>query len=414
MSPPLPVMTSLCPFCALLCDDLPASALHPGGDEAVDCPRLVAARRTLAGPMPPPRIKGQPASLEEALERAALRLGQSRLPLVLLAGADVATAKAAVALAEGLRGVLDLDRGGRPPVDALVRARRSMVLATLAEVRRRADLVLLVGTDGTTALPRLFPRVLNPPSAGREQASRMRRIVRLGAGFRSRTGVEDIACAQDQLHQAVAVLRAHIAGHRLPPSPLAARADLARLAHDLRRARYAVVVWHAAELPTARAELIVGMLGGLVQELHAHTRALGLPLAALPTSADKVALWQSGMAPPLSWRDGAPDGEPRLWDGARLLASGRVDRLLWVGLLPEARPPVTTVPTIALHHPGIAPEAEIAVPVAVPGIHADATFHRLDGVVVLRARRVTAEATLPTAAALLESLRRRLGLGGAA
>ncbi len=407
-------MIALCPFCALLCDDLPAAALRPDGHEAVDCPRLTAARSTLAGPVPPPRIEGRPASLEDALERAALRLRQSRLPLVLLAGADVVTARVAVALAEGLRGVLDLDRGGRPPVDALVRARRPMVLATLAEVRRRADLVLLVGTDGTTALPRLFARVLNPPPMAGAEGPRTRRIVRLGAGFTSRTGVEDIACAQDELHQALAVLRAHVAGRRLPPSPLAARADLARLADDLRRARYAVVVWHAAELPAARAELIVDMLAGLVQELHAHTRALGLPLAVLPTSADKVTLWQSGMAPPVSWRDGAPDGEPRLWDGGRLLASGRVDRLLWLGLLPDARPPTTTVPTIALHHPGIAPEAEIVVPVAVPGIHADATFHRLDGVVVLRARRVAEESTLPTAATVLESLRRRLGRGGAA
>ncbi len=400
---------SLCPFCPLLCDDVPALALRDPAATAPPCPRRRAAvARLAAAGEAVPRIDGRPASRDEALDRAADLLAAARMPLLLWAGGDVAAARATVALAERLRSGLDVDRGGRPAADAVLRARTPLVLATLAEVRNRADLVLLFGTDGTTVLPRLLPRVLRPSRAIAAEHLRTRRIVRIGEGFAPVEGVEDIPCPAETLHRAAAVLRARVKGHRLPPSPLAGRDDLAALAEALRGARYAVVIWHAAELPPPRAEPVIEMLAGLVRDLNRERRAVALPLAGgFGGTLEKVALWQTGTNVPLSFADGAPDGEPRRFDGARLAAAGRVDLRLWIGAGVDADPPAGPGPLIALHHPARRPDAAVALPVAIPGIHTDSTLFRLDGVVALRARAMT-PSVLPSAAETLAALRRRL------
>ncbi len=150
------------------------------------------------------------------------------------------------------------------------------------------------------------------------------------------------------------------------------------------------------------------MLAGLVRHLDRTTRAVALPLAGgFGGTLEKVALWQTGTNVPLSFADGTPDGEPRRFDGARLAAAGRVDARLWIGAGVDADPPPGSGPLVALHHPARRPDAAVALPVAVPGIHTDSTLHRLDGVVALRARAVVRTA-LPPAAEVLEALHRRL------
>ncbi len=94
--------------------------------------------------------------------RAAELLRASSLPLFGGLGTDVAGMREVLALAERTGGIVD--HAGSRGLLANVRAMQDggTVTATLAEVRNRADLVLLVGTDTKAIAPRLVERCLAP------------------------------------------------------------------------------------------------------------------------------------------------------------------------------------------------------------------------------------------------------------
>ncbi|MDZ7736047.1 MAG: hypothetical protein U5P41_08035 [Gammaproteobacteria bacterium] len=94
-----------------------------------------------------PRIKGKPASLDAAIDAAAGILGQSQQPLFAGLGTDVAGMRAAVALAEATRGVMDHMHGQALSNNYRVLQSRGWITTTLTEIRNRADLILFVGTD---------------------------------------------------------------------------------------------------------------------------------------------------------------------------------------------------------------------------------------------------------------------------
>ena len=85
----------VCPFCSLACDDLVVEA--EGASLRVvanGCPISVPAFARPLGDATP-RVGGQPASLEAAVERAAALLASSRLPLFAGLGTDTAGTRAA-------------------------------------------------------------------------------------------------------------------------------------------------------------------------------------------------------------------------------------------------------------------------------------------------------------------------------
>ncbi|GAC1396688.1 MAG: hypothetical protein NVSMB65_15830 [Chloroflexota bacterium] len=76
----------VCPYCALLCDDL---TVEVDGDTVVGCTGCgTAAERYIgaARERPDPILEGRPASLDDAVERAAALLAGARRPLVLVLG----------------------------------------------------------------------------------------------------------------------------------------------------------------------------------------------------------------------------------------------------------------------------------------------------------------------------------------
>lgn len=400
----------VCPFCALACDDLSIEAA--GGTLRVvntDCP---IARHEFARPSPTagPLVGGAPASLDEALARAAALLAASRLPLFAGLGTDVAGMRAVLALAERTGGIVDhwATRG----LMANLRAMQDggWVTTTLAEVRNRADLVLFVGTDGRATAPRFVERCLAP--AATLFGPLARHLVYLGEGLEPAPGIgaaiARLSCPSERLPEAVAILRALVAGHKVgagaPPGlDLAA---LAELAERLRAARYPVIVWAAHELPGRHPDLAVGSLAALTRELNAKGRAAGLPLAGPDNviGCNQVCGWQAGVPLRTNFAAGVPDHDPRRWSAQRLLAEGSVDRLVWIASLRDAPPPLTEVPTVVLLRPGNAlPQAaEVVIPVGVPGLDHEGAVYRTDGVVSLPVRRLRDNA-LPSVA---EALRR--------
>src|SRR5580692_10709700 len=109
-------------------------------------------------------IDGAPASLDEAAAAAAQLLARSHQPLIAGLGADIAGARAAIALAEQVGGVIEHRHSAALLRDLDCQRETGIMLTTPGEARVRADVVLLVGDALTEAWPSLTERLLAPPA----------------------------------------------------------------------------------------------------------------------------------------------------------------------------------------------------------------------------------------------------------
>lgn len=392
------VRAVLCPFCALLCDDL-AVAVEGERLEVIErgCARAVSAFATPVPADPRPQVAGEPVSFKVALARAAELLRTARLPLFAGLEADLTGLRAVVALAERTGGVVDAMAGEGARAQLLAVARAGWVATTLAEARNRPDLVLLVGDSWRETAPRLFERVLLP---AQRLARSPRRILQLGGAPPAEAAITHLPVPEERLGEVLAAVRALLRGRAMAPSEPACA-----LIEALRAASYRLLVWTPTTLPSP--VLTLHHLTALTRELNAQGRAAGLALAASPgaATARQLLLWQAGVPDPLSFADGAPEHDPFRWSGTRLLAEGGADLLLWIDALGTRLLPVSSVPVIALVRPGCAPSPPPAVmiPVATPGLDHAGDFFRTDSVVALRARPLRT-GSLPSVAEVLATL----------
>lgn len=414
MAQPRTIEDVVCPFCSLACDDLVIEAAG-AALRLVGPPCPLAEREFAAVPAAAaaPTIEGEPASLEAAVARAAAILSRARLPLYGGLGTDVAGVREVLALAELTGGVVD--HAGSDGLLANIRTMQDggWVTTTLAEVRNRADLVVFVATDAEAVAPRLVGRCLAPTET--LFGPLRRELVYLGDGLRLPTGamVSAVPCPPERLPAVLAQLRA--LATRDEPSgdgePVEA-ASLRELAGKLRRARYPVIVWVAATLPGRQADLLVGMLAGLIQALNATGRCVGLPLAGASNviGVNQVCAWQTGVPLRTSFAAGVPDHDPLRWSAQALLRNRLADALLWLSSLRKLPlPAADRVPTVALVRPGDPPPdaAEVVIPVGVPGLDHAGSLYRTDSVVAVPVAALR-EPVAPSAAAVLGAIRERL------
>ncbi len=391
-----------CPFCSLLCE---GDAPEVGGA----CTRARAMRlahgRTAfaAGPL----VDGATVPLEAALAAAASRLAGWRQPLFGGLGTDVAGARALYRLAAITGAICDHADGATLMHGVRAVQDRGQYIATIGEVRSRADLIVFVGTDGVAHFPELLAR-LGIGDAG----SPCRQAVFIGvdapASWPASVPQRHIAGSGD-LFADVQHLTALVAKQRVRGADPA----LAALADELHAATYAVLAWEGAALP-AEGALIVEALNRTVGTLNKKTRAatFGLGGSDGAFSVNQTFTWLSGL--PLRTRVSAQGlvHEPRLFDATRLLNDGAVDGLLWLSTFdPERLPPATALPRIVLGPPAMANALRDAamldgcvfIPVATPGLNADGHLFRTDGPVVLPVFAVRDDA-LPNAADVITQL----------
>src|ERR671922_2287629 len=152
-----------CLGCGCACDDI--TVVVRGG-------RIVEARRACPlgvrwfgdGSVPARVVGERGADLESALDDAAALLTSAELPLVYLAANISCEAqRAAVAIADRLRAVLDSVSSATAGGGILAAQRRGRAGATLGEVRNRADLLVFWGVDPAQAYPRFMARYVEPP-----------------------------------------------------------------------------------------------------------------------------------------------------------------------------------------------------------------------------------------------------------
>jgi len=381
---------TLCPFCGLGCGDIGID-LDPSGIAArpSGCPQADRLfQRSMAVPTDA-RLGGAAIPMDDAIAEAVRLLESSRAPLIAGLAADVEGVLTALSLAERIGATVDHERSEGLFRNLAVLRRFGWSVTTLAELRNRCDLVLVVGPDPAQGFPRLWERWVVPEPAF--VAGNGRSVVFLGGeplpetvrwlGARIETSGLDTD-TQTDLATLVGRLRTALAGRLAADDPMAA------LAARLRSARYAVVVWAAGLFDGPQPDLIVEGLVRLIRTVDGITRCAGLPLSGADNlvGANQACSWRTGFPLRTGFDGGGPLHDPDRFDWHRRLRDA--DVTLWISAFRPETPALATGGSVIMLAPPetiVAPEPALFIPVGTPGIDHPGDVFRADNVVALHA-----------------------------
>ncbi|HEY6895284.1 MAG TPA: hypothetical protein VI258_14005 [Rhodanobacteraceae bacterium] len=357
-------------------------------------------------------IAGESVSPAEAVHEAASILRRAIQPAFGGLATDVAGVRAVLDLADRTGGVVD-HLGSRALMRNMLPLQESgWITATFAEVRNRADLIIVAGTDVVSRFPRFFERVAFGDAMFVQNETRDVVFIGENAALDAVTraggrGARRIGCRNGSLAEIFGVLHGILTGSVVAHAPIdgVALETLQELAERMRRARYGVLAWAAADLDFSHADLAVAAMCSCVRVLNENTRFAALPLAGndADTTANQVCLWQTGYPLRIAFANGRIDYDPHRYGIDEALSSGDADALVWIASFDAERvPPATSVPVIVLARRGmrLAPPPAVQIDVATPGLDHAGHFYRGDSVVAVRLRALV-DSALPSVAAVI-------------
>jgi formylmethanofuran dehydrogenase subunit B len=365
-----------------------------------------------------PRIAGNAASFQEAVTKAATILTDTKEPVIGGCATDVNGMRALLSLADRIGAVVDNIGFNAARNNLLTLQDSGWMNTTLAEVKNRCDLLLVVGTDLESLVPRFFERYLWNEAMHLADA-KQRQVVYLGKAPSGNASTSPngekaqvLACEDGALPEVVAVLRALVKSQpiRAEQAGGIAVADLKAFADKLLAAKYSVVTWGAGALGiNNHAELIVQTVSEMIKDINDKgTRCSGLPLAGKDgdLTANQVCGWTTGYPARVRFAKGYPEYDPYLYDTAIMLKNGEADVLLWVQAFNvNAKPPVCDISTIVVGRCGMTfdKEPDVFIPVGTPGIDHVGHAYRTDNVVAIRLKKLR-DAGLPSTSEILSAI----------
>lgn len=368
-----------------------------------------------------PRVEGRLATLEEAAAKAAQILRRTNLPLIGGCATDVNGMRALLSLADRCGAVVDNMNFNAARRNLLTLQDTGWINTTLAEVKNRCDLLLVIGTDVEPLFPRFFERYLWNKESMFIDNTAARQVIFLGkepsgdaATAPDGRAPQVLACSDGDLPGVAAVLRALVNGAKVQAAEVGgiAVADLQTLADKLKQATYGVVTWAAGALNFSQAELTVQTVCEMIKAVNKTTRCSGLPLAGKEgeQTANQVCAWQTGYPARVRFSSGYPEYDPYLNATDHLLGSGEADALVWVSAFNvKAVPPQTDIPTVVVGRSGMTfdKEPDVYIPVGTPGIDHAGHAYRMDTVVAIRLKKLR-ESGLPSTAEVLGAVEQAL------
>lgn len=369
-----------------------------------------------------PRAAGQAVSLETAVAKAVELLSNTRQPVIGGCATDVNGMRALLAVADKTGAVVDNGNFNVARRNLLALQDSGWMNTTLAELKNRCDVLLVVGCDPEAFAPRFFERYLWNDEAMFIDDTANREVIYLGKAPSGDASTSPkgrkatvLPCADADLPGVTAVLSALLKGRPLQAQSVGgiALADLQAIADKLKAAQYGVVVWGAGALAFEQAELTVQTICNIVRDVNLQgSRCSGFPLGGKEgdQTANQVCGWTTGYPARVNFARGYPEYDPYLYDTQTMLNNGEADALLWVQTFNAgAVPPSSSLPTIVIGRSGMKfdKEPDIFIPVGTPGIdHAGHAF-RLDNVVAIRLKKLR-DSGLPSTAEVLAAIEQAL------
>jgi len=388
-----------CPHCGLLCDDisvqiddLSVQVIQPTDSF---CTRALTDASLTQDLLPTAKIDDNEASLEQALDKACEILRNSSMPLISGLITDVQACRNAIALTEKLSGVIDHANGSATRHGTAVMQRNGEVRTTLAEVRNRADCVVIFGNSVFEKFPRLLSKILSPKKTLGCKQSKNKKIFVLDLANEPQATTNTDASNITHLNLDFPLLESLV--YRLQevvtkPSDYFTNCDstteqLLALKQTILQSQYTTFIWTGGIFKQESAEQTVQALYESIKILMQQVRVAALPLSGSKgeVSANQVATWQTGVPLPVSFTTGVPIHNPMLYDGNTMLHNNEADSLVWISTYQSNdTPPNTDAPTIVLGHPKMnCPQAKVYIPTAVPGIDHKGLACRTDSVATL-------------------------------
>jgi formylmethanofuran dehydrogenase subunit B len=369
-----------------------------------------------------PRVDGKEVSLAVAVAKAAAVLKNTNQPVIGGCATDVNGMRALLALADRSGAVVDNMNFTGARNNFLALQDSGWMNTTLAEVKNRCDVLLVVGIDLEGFSPRFFERYLWNEESMFLADTGKREVIYLGKAPSGNASTSPsgqkaqvFECANEDLPDVVAVLRALVKGNpiRIDSVGGIAAADLQSIADKLLAASYSVVTWAAGALAYSQAELTVQTVSEMVKDINdRNTRSSGLPLGGKEgdQTANQVCGWTTGYPARTRFSSGFPEYDPFLNDTNSLLANGEADALVWVQAFnAKAVPPVTSLPTIVLGRSGMTFDQEpyVFIPIGTPGIDHAGHAYRMDNVIAIRLKKLR-ESGLPSTSDVLHAIEQAL------
>lgn len=346
--------------------------------------------------------------LERAVRHAAALLHSSRCP-VFSFDIDIHGTRAAIALAERVGASYDHANGaGLVRETALLTDGGGMFVAP-GEVRRRADVVVIVG-----ALPEIHRGFVTElaETVPDLTATNVREFFFIGNGkiptlpLNGRKTTTRLACGKASLGATLAALRAQCKGRQVS-APVS---KFARFQHALADARFPVFLFSGDAADTLALEMLQGLLADLSRKSRAS--ALHLPASESGWGSTLASTWMTGFPLRTGFARGFPEYDPWRFDAARQVAAGEADLHLWI--TEDAKKPIadgSTAKQIVLTKTARpVAHAEVTFAIGKAGVDHDAVAYsaRIGSLASVRAKAVS---DLPSAAAVIRSIAEHIPAG---
>jgi formylmethanofuran dehydrogenase subunit B len=352
-------------------------------------------------------LDGKAIALEDACKQAAKILTGATFPLVAGLGADVPGARAAILLAERLRGAFDHLASRDVLADLDVTRSFGMFFTTANEARVRSDVVVLLGPGLTKQWPGMLERLaLDQAPRHGSQAGQPRKVIWVGPEAeeaKAVPGATIIPARLDEIAGLLALWRARVGGRPLTLDA-ATLAKVDETAAVLKGAKFGAFVWAAG---IGLDALTIEMMQALITDLNVATRFTGVQIGARAGAAGvtQTAGWMTGFPPRTGFGRGYPEHDPWRFESARLVDSGEADAALWISAFDGEAPPWTRsdIPLITLAPAGAAPSRGLFIEVGQPGVTHDAVLMAQEtGSLALRA--ASAPSAAPTVVQVIDAI----------
>jgi formylmethanofuran dehydrogenase subunit B len=343
-------------------------------------------------------VAGRPATLEEAVERAAHILVKARYPILYgLSDTTCEAQRVAVAIADHIGACVDTTTSVCHGPSGMAFQGVGEVTCSLGEIKNRADLVIFWGSNPAESHPRHMTRYSTMPKGLFVPRGRKDRTVVIVDVRRTKSAPAADIFLQVKPRkdfEALWALRALVKGLELDPSigdetgiPLEQLQDLAR---RMKTCKFGVFLFGMGLSMTQGKHLNVEAALALARDLNEHTKFYIKPMRGHGnvTGADNVVSWTTGYPFGVSLSRGYPRFNPGEFTTADTLARGEADAALIVASDPmsnfsqPAREHLARIPYIALD-PKETPTtrgAAVAFTTATYGINTGGTVYRMDDV----------------------------------
>ncbi len=394
------VEDATCTFCGCVCDDM---------ELTVENNRITKAKNACVlgkawflnhhiEDVPEATIEGQPASYEEAIERAADILAGATYPVTYgLSDTTCEAQRVALAISDWIGGCVDTTTSVCHGPSGIAFQGVGEVTCTLGEVRNRADFIIFWGGNPAESHPRHFTKYSLMPKGqfvpnGRKDRTAVLIDVRETKSAKAADIHLQLKPRSD--FELCWAMRALAKGIDVDPSveektgiPLETLTDVV---DRMKKAKFGVILFGMGLTMTRGKHLNSEAVLALARDMNRYTRWSAKPMRGHGnvTGADNVVSWTTGYPFGVNLGRGYPRFNPGEWTSSDLLARKEADAALIIASDPmsnfsqPARDHLASINSVVLD-PKKSETAKVATvhfTTATYGINTPGTVYRMDDV----------------------------------